>query len=116
MYSLSAVMDGPSENLAHPQAKVNMTQACYHCGSDVAEDICLRIELGGTYQSFCCSGCMAIAQTIHGEGLEIFYARRIPGDRPDAVSIDAVIPERLLPYDDPLLLARFTKSIGNTQL
>ena len=116
MYSLSAAMDGPSENLAHPQAKVNMTQACYHCGSDVAKDTCLRIELGGAYRSFCCSGCMAIAQTIHGEGLEIFYARRIPGDRPDADSIDAAIPERLLPYDDPLLLARFTKSIDNNQL
>ena len=109
-------MGGRSENLAHPQAKVNMAQACYHCGSDVAEDACLKIELGGTYRSFCCSGCMAIAQTIHGEGLEIFYARRVPGDRPDADGIDAAIPERLLPYDDPLLLARFTKSISNTQL
>jgi P-type Cu2+ transporter len=109
-------MGGPSENPAHPRAEVNMAQACYHCGSDAAEDTCLRIELGGTYRSFCCSGCMAIAQTIHGEGLEIFYARRVPGDRQDADGIDAAIPERLLPYDDPLLLARFTKSIDSAQL
>lgn len=109
-------MDGLSENPALPQAKANMAHACYHCGSDFAEDAWLKIELGGAYRSFCCSGCMAIAQTIHGEGLDIFYARRVPGDRPDADSIDEAIPERLLPYDDPLLLARFTKSIGNTQL
>ena len=116
MCYLSAAMDGPSENLAHHQARVNMAQTCYHCGSDVAANTHLKLELGGAYCSFCCTGCMAIAQTIHGEGLDIFYARRVPGDRPDADGISEAIPERLLPYDDPLLLARFTKSIGNTHL
>ena len=109
-------MGGPSENPVHPQAKLNMTQACYHCGNDVAANTHLKLELGGTYRSFCCSGCMAIAQTIHGEGLEVFYARRVPGERPDTIDISEAIPERLLPYDDPLLLARFTKPIGDTRL
>jgi Cu2+-exporting ATPase len=93
-----------------------MAQACYHCGSDVAANTHLKLELGGAYRSFCCAGCMAIAQTIHGEGLDVFYARRVRGDRPDAEGISETIPERLLPYDDPLLLTRFTKSISNTQL
>ena len=93
-----------------------MSQACYHCGSDVAVNTQLKLELGGTYRFFCCSGCMAIAQTIYGQGLEVFYARRVPGDRPDVDRIGESIPERLLPYDDPLLLSRFTKSIGGTQL
>jgi P-type Cu2+ transporter len=109
-------MGGPSENPVHPQAKLNMTQACYHCGNDVAANTHLKLELGGTYRSFCCSGCMAIAQTIHGEGLEVFYARRVPGERPDLDGISEAIPERLLPYDDPLLLARFTRSLGDSQL
>ena len=109
-------MGGPGENPVHPQAKVNMTQACYHCGNDVAANTHLKLELGGTYRSFCCSGCMAIAQTIHGEGLEVFYARRVPGERPDLDDISEAIPERLLPYDDPLLLARFTKPIDDAQL
>ena len=109
-------MGGPSENLAHPQARVSMAQACYHCGSDVATNTPLNAELGGRMRPFCCPGCMAIAQTIHGEGLEVFYARRVPGERPDAESIGEAIPERLLPYDDPLLLQRFTKPISETHL
>lgn len=93
-----------------------MAQACYHCGSDVAANTTLKLELGGTHCSFCCSGCMAIAQTIYGEGLEVFYARRVPGERPDLGDISEAIPERLIPYDDPLLLARFTRSIDDHRL
>lgn len=109
-------MGGPNVNPTNRRTEMSMSQACYHCGSDVAVNTQLKLELGGTYRFFCCSGCMAIAQTIHGQGLEVFYARRVPGDRPDIDGIGESIPERLLPYDDPILLSRFTKSIGGTQL
>jgi Cu2+-exporting ATPase len=56
---------------------------------------------------------MAIAQTIHGEGLEVFYARRSQtGDKPPAYLASNEIPEKLKPYDDPSLRGRFTRSSG----
>ena len=56
---------------------------------------------------------MAIAQTIHGEGLEVFYARRSQsGDKPAAYLASNEIPEKLKPYDDPSLRGRFTRTSG----
>ena len=53
---------------------------------------------------------MAIAQTIHGEGLEVFYARRAQSsDKPAAYLASSEIPESLTPYDDPSLLGRYTR-------
>jgi Cu2+-exporting ATPase len=57
---------------------------------------------------------MAIAQTIHGEGLEVFYARRAQSsDKPSAYLASDQIPTKLLPYDDPSLLGRFTRPVGD---
>ena len=57
---------------------------------------------------------MAIAQTIHGEGLEVFYVRRIQAvDKPAAYLALSEIPEKLKPYDDPSLLGRFTRPYGD---
>jgi hypothetical protein len=52
-------MGGPSENPAHPRAEVNMAQACYHCGSDVAANTHLKSELDGSYCPCCCLGSIA---------------------------------------------------------
>ena len=53
---------------------------------------------------------MAIAQTIHGEGLEVFYARRAQSsDKPAAYLASSEIPDSLTPYDDPSLLGRYTR-------
>jgi Cu2+-exporting ATPase len=58
---------------------------------------------------------MAIAQTIHGEGLEVFYARRVQSsEKPAAYLALNEIPEKLKPYDDPSLLGRFTRPYGDT--
>ncbi|NBV01716.1 MAG: heavy metal translocating P-type ATPase [Burkholderiaceae bacterium] len=85
---------------------------CYHCGSPIAEDSYCATELGGLKHVFCCVGCMAIAQTIHGEGLDVFYSRRVQlGVKPDQALSSNTIPHRLLAYDDPVLLARFTRPI-----
>ncbi len=90
--------------------------SCYHCGGDLLPDSSYQAELSGAPRYFCCAGCMAIAQTIHGQGLESFYARRIPaGGKPeDSQGLSDKVPEHLLAYDDPVLLERFTRKIPNS--
>jgi len=74
----------------------------------------IEADLAGISRSFCCPGCMAIAQTIHGEGLEVFYVRRVQsGEKPAANLALNAIPEKLKPYDDPSLLGRFTRPHGD---
>ncbi|MBU3639933.1 heavy metal translocating P-type ATPase [Polynucleobacter sp. AP-RePozz3-80-G7] len=86
---------------------------CYHCSSQILPGELTEAELGGETRPFCCPGCMAIAQTIHGEGLEVFYARRSQsGDKPAAYLASNEIPEKLKPYDDPSLRGRFTRTSG----
>ena len=87
---------------------------CYHCLSAILPGELIEAELGGVQHQFCCPGCMAIAQTIHGEGLEVFYARRAQSsDKPAAYLAGNEIPERLKPYDDPSLRGRFTRPYGD---
>ena len=87
---------------------------CYHCSSSILPSDVIEAELGGVQRQFCCPGCMAIAQTIHGEGLEVFYARRAQtSDKPPAYLAGNEIPEKLKPYDDPSLRSRFTRSRGD---
>ena len=86
---------------------------CYHCSSVILPSEFIEADLGGVMRPFCCPGCMAIAQTIHGEGLEVFYARRAQvGERPAEYLASNEIPEKLQPYDDPSLRGRFTRPFG----
>ncbi|APB98340.1 heavy metal translocating P-type ATPase [Polynucleobacter asymbioticus] len=88
---------------------------CYHCSSVILPGGLIEAELGGILRPFCCPGCMAIAQTIHGEGLEVFYVRRAQsGDKPAAYLASNDIPEKLKPYDDLSLRGRFTRPYGDT--
>ncbi len=94
---------------------MSKTLTCYHCSSVIAPGELIEADLAGGSRSFCCPGCMAIAQTIHGEGLEVFYARRVQSsDKPTAYLALNEIPEKLKPYDDPSLLGRFTRPYGDT--
>ncbi len=87
-----------------------IASTCYHCSSEIASGELIESKLGGALHPFCCPGCMAIAQTIHGEGLEVFYTRRAQaGEKPAAYLALNEIPEKLKPYDDPSLLSRFTR-------
>jgi len=92
-----------------PVAKDN----CYHCGGELPLNTPYSVNLKGQLRQFCCAGCMAIAQTIHGQGLDAFYARRIPlGGKPEGLSgLSDQVPDQLLAYDDPLLLSRFTRPV-----
>jgi P-type Cu2+ transporter len=89
------------------------SNSCYHCGSFILPHDSYELVLGGQARKFCCAGCMAVAQTIHGEGLEVFYARRAQSsDKPAAYLASNQIPESLTPYDDPSLLGRYTRPSG----
>ena len=93
---------------------MNQRLTCYHCSSTILPDELIEAELGGVIRPFCCPGCMAIAQTIHGEGLEVFYARRAQScERPAAYLASNEIPETLKPYDDLSLRGRFTRPFGD---
>jgi Cu2+-exporting ATPase len=87
---------------------------CYHCSSLILPGELIEADLAGIKRQFCCPGCLAIAQTIHGEGLEVFYARRSQsGEKPAAYLASDQIPEKLKPYDDPSLRSRFTRQYGD---
>ena len=90
------------------------SNSCYHCGSFILPNDSYELKLAGVHRKFCCAGCMAIAQTIHGEGLEVFYARRAQSsDKPAAYLASSEIPNSLTPYDDPSLLGRYTRPSGD---
>ncbi len=83
---------------------------CYHCGSESEVVEALYADLGGIRRPFCCVGCMAVAQTIYGEGLERFYQRQTPArKRPEYVLVGDKLPETLEIYNDPALQPRFVK-------
>ena len=91
--------------------------SCYHCGGLVLPQDEYKAELGGISRIFCCAGCMAIAQTIHGEGLEVFYARRtLNGEKPAEYLLRNEIPDSLLAFDDPSLLRRYTRPASQVDL
>ena len=96
---------------AKPETPLSI-EDCYHCGGDLTGDNLYEVTLGGSPRYFCCAGCLAIAQTIHGQGLEAFYTRRIPlGQKPDGVGqLTDQVPDALLAYDDPVLMDRFTRA------
>ena len=92
---------------------MSKTLTCYHCSSTITPSESIEADLAGVKHVFCCSGCMAIAQTIHGEGLEVFYARRTQSsDKPSAHLANNQIPDKLKPYDDPSLLVRQSYAFG----
>ncbi|HVO90433.1 MAG TPA: heavy metal translocating P-type ATPase [Casimicrobiaceae bacterium] len=48
---------------------------CFHCGEPALPGS-PRLHLEGIERAFCCAGCAAVAQIIHGAGLDQFYAQR----------------------------------------
>ncbi len=99
-----------------PESSPSISDSCYHCGGDLDDKSLYQAELGGSPRYFCCAGCLAIAQTIHGQGLEAFYARRVPlGSKPEGLEhLSDEVPDSLRAYDDPVLLSRFTRPIHSS--
>src|SRR5437016_4067736 len=49
---------------------------CFHCSEPVPSGTRWRTPVEGAERSFCCAGCLAIAQTIRAAGLADFYLKR----------------------------------------
>jgi hypothetical protein len=50
--------------------------ACFHCGEANPPGSAWHHVLEGKERTFCCAGCLGVAQTIRAAGLESFYLRR----------------------------------------
>ncbi len=73
-----------AHNGAHEQAAL-----CFHCGTPNPRNRVWRDVVAGAPRSFCCAGCLAVAQTIDAAGLASFYASRTEDAvRPAAESAD----------------------------
>ncbi len=82
--------------------------ACAHCGADVPRGL---LDPSAA-QQFCCHGCQAVYATIHGCGLDQYYALReaaLDGAPAPAV---ASADRRFEEFDDAAFRARFVRSTG----
>ncbi|GAB2189179.1 heavy metal translocating P-type ATPase metal-binding domain-containing protein [Sessilibacter sp. MAH1] len=60
---------------------------CYHCGLSVVDTNEFVTTLDGQRRCFCCPGCQAVAEAIHGNGLANFYQFRSElNQKPDSAS------------------------------
>src|SRR6266567_3130180 len=68
----------PQRSLANARepASERPVDPCFHCSEPVPSGTRWRTDLEGAERSFCCAGCLAIAQTIRAAGLADFYAKR----------------------------------------
>ena len=63
---------------------------CFHCGEPNPAGTRWRAALDGVEASFCCAGCMAVAQTIRAAGLATFYERRDGASARSDVTADEI--------------------------
>ncbi|MFO1284920.1 MAG: heavy metal translocating P-type ATPase [Burkholderiales bacterium] len=61
---------------ARPADPSSDAGSCWHCGARNPRGGRWRTEIGGASRTFCCAGCLAVARTIAGAGLERYYAAR----------------------------------------
>ena len=82
---------------------------CFHCSLPIPANDPYRLEIDGEEQSFCCTGCLAIASAIVEGGLENFYQFRSEmGVRPDANR------QEFQAYDLPDVQQEFVDTLENT--
>ena len=64
--------------MPEPAVCVAPTRAdlCFHCGAPNPRGGRWLGAVGGAERTFCCAGCLAVAQAIDAAGLESFYAQR----------------------------------------
>ena len=63
--------------------------ACFHCGESALPAASLHFRIDGRERTFCCPGCLAIAQTIDAAGLAPYYAQRTSPAAPADSDSDA---------------------------
>ena len=81
----------------------NTSLGCYHCGLPVPKGSSYTTVIDSESRSMCCPGCLAVAETIVGSGLDTYYKHRTEtADSPDIRGKeipDSLIQELAL-YDD----------------
>lgn len=82
-------LTAPASAGTRVSATAGDTSCCYHCGLPNPARSPWRAPVNGRERAFCCAGCLAVAQTIHGAGLDSFYSvRTAAAARPDAAAGD----------------------------
>lgn len=90
------------------------TQAvCYHCGNANPGPARWRAVVNDAPRSFCCAGCLAIAQTIHAAGLDAFYERRTAAAERCEPDYDA--RDEWSHWDDAAAQAGFARALPDGQ-
>jgi len=65
--------------------------SCWHCGAAIPPRSRWHAPIAGEERTFCCAGCLAVARTIAGAGLDRYYLSRT-GPLPPAVAGDGEQP------------------------
>ena len=81
--------------------------ACFHCGEPIPAGVRVRALVDGAERAVCCHGCKAVAEFIHGAGLDDYYTYR---DEAGARADEPPRPDRWSAYDRPDLVERLTRA------
>ncbi len=84
-FTLGLTMECRPDGSDCPDAVV----VCFHCGERNPPGVRWQLVLNGVARSFCCGGCLGVAQVIHAARLDDFYSRRSPARPPRRPRIDA---------------------------
>jgi Cu2+-exporting ATPase len=88
---------------------------CFHCGLPAPDHKRYRLRVGEEERGFCCPGCLAVADTILGMGMESYYRERescAPGTLPSASLVPSAL-EELRSWDNPELSASYIDSLDD---
>lgn len=85
---------------------------CFHCDEPVPAGTPILARLGDVQQPMCCVGCKAVAEFIHDQDLEAFYAHR----RTPVVgqALERVAPADWSAYEHEDLVRRYVHRDGDT--
>jgi Cu2+-exporting ATPase len=95
-----------------------MPDTCFHCDEIIPSGFNAVLTISDQQQSFCCYGCLAIAETIVSGGLENFYQHRTQAsEKPDPLNQSQ--QDEIYLYDDKALQEDFVttnEGISETHL
>jgi len=89
-----------------------MLNRCFHCAEPVPAGSQFKLSVEGVEQSFCCPGCVAVADTILSQGLGDYYRfRTAPATKA------ALVPEQLQQthYDHDEVLQELSSQVDGLQ-
>jgi len=86
-------------------------QQCFHCGEALPDGKPIFAHLGNSNQPVCCIGCKAVAEFIHGSGLDAFYKHR---SKPSAELGLRAEPSEWQIYDNEDLILRYVHDDGES--